>query len=487
MDLEALYRDLHSHPELSFAEHRTAGIVAEQLTALGLDVVTGIGRTGVVGVLPNGDGPTVLLRADMDALPVLEDTGLAWASTQTAVDEAGTTVPVMHACGHDIHITCLLGAVEALTPSPASDWSGTLVALFQPGEEHGGGAQVMVDDGLYEKVPTPDVVLGQHVTPLPSGMLGAHSGPAMAAVDTMEVTLHGRGGHGSRPETTIDPVVMAAATVMRLQTVVSREIAPQDTAVVTVGSLHAGSANNIIAPEATLGISIRSFNEEVRERVLGAVDRIVRAEADASGATEPPTVQFGERYPVTVNDPDATARVDCRFHGRVRRGPDLRPRRALGQRRRGQPGDGGRGSARLLDARRRRPGDGRGGDGGGHRRHRHPVEPLPALRAARTADDRHGRARAGRRRAGVAGGSLRPAGRPRAVRPLAQPWRRRRCAQFRPIGTTRRAGFARLRNIGRGRAVILPSAGRRPQAVAPARIHRVVRARSPSVSARAPM
>jgi hippurate hydrolase len=311
-DLDALYRDLHSHPELSFQEHRTAGLVAEHLRDLGLEVTTGIGRTGVVGVLANGDGPTVLLRADMDALPVLEDTGLAWASTRTATDDTGKLVPVMHACGHDIHITCLIGAVERLA-AERGEWGGTLVALFQPAEEHGGGAQVMVEDGLYEKVPRPDVVLGQHVTPLPAGMLGAHPGAAMAAVDTMEVTMHGRGGHGSRPETTIDPVVMAAATVMRLQTVVSREVAPQDTSVVTVGSLHAGTANNIIAAEAKLGISVRSFNEEVRARVLSGVERIVAAEAAASGATEPPTVEYGEQYPVTVNDPEATARLTAVF------------------------------------------------------------------------------------------------------------------------------------------------------------------------------
>ncbi|MFF1571569.1 amidohydrolase [Leifsonia sp. NPDC058292] len=311
-DLEALYRDLHSHPELAFAEHRTAGIVVERLSALGLDVTQGIGGTGVVGVLENGEGPTVLLRADMDALPVLEDTGLEWASTQTATDHTGAVVPVMHACGHDIHITCLVGAVEALVAA-RDEWTGTLVALFQPAEEHGGGAQVMIEDGLYEKVPVPDVVLGQHVTPLPAGMLGAHSGAAMAAVDTMEVTLHGRGGHGSRPETTIDPVVMAAATVMRLQTIVSRDIAPQETSVVTVGSMHAGSANNIIAAEAKLGISVRSFSEEVRARVLGSVERIVSAEAAASGATVPPTIEFGERYPVTVNDPAATERATAAF------------------------------------------------------------------------------------------------------------------------------------------------------------------------------
>jgi len=312
MDLEALYRDLHAHPELAFTEHRTAGIVADNLTELGLEVHTGIATTGIVGVLRNGDGPTVLLRADMDALPVREQTGLPWASTETVTDAAGNTVPLMHACGHDIHITCLLGAVESLNAS-RSEWSGTLIALFQPAEEHGGGAQVMVDDGLYEKIPVPDVVLGQHVLPAPAGMVGAHPGAAMAAVDTMEVTLHGRGGHGSRPETTIDPVVMAAATVMRLQTVVSREIAPQDTAVVTVGSLHAGTKNNIIAAEATLGISVRSFNEEVRQRVLDGVHRIIRAESEASGAQKAPDMEWGERYPVTVNEPDATARVNAAF------------------------------------------------------------------------------------------------------------------------------------------------------------------------------
>ena len=312
MDLEALYRDLHAHPELSFEEHRTAGIVAEQLTALGLEVHSGIARTGVAGVLRNGEGPTVLLRADMDGLPVLEQTGLPWASTATAPGDDGHPVPVMHACGHDIHITCLLGAVEQLVAT-TGEWSGTVVAVFQPAEEHGGGAEVMVQDGLYTKVPVPDVVLGQHVTPFPAGMVGAHPGAAMAAVDAFEVTLHGRGGHGSRPETTIDPVIMAAAAVMRLQTVVSREIAPQDTAVVTVGTLHAGTKNNIIAPTATLGISVRSFDETVRRHVLDGVDRIIRAEVQASGSPHEPTVEWGERYPVTVNDEDATARVNAAF------------------------------------------------------------------------------------------------------------------------------------------------------------------------------
>ncbi|WP_345762912.1 amidohydrolase [Diaminobutyricibacter sp. McL0608] len=310
--LEELYYDLHAHPELSFAEHRTAGIVADRLTALGLAVTTGIGRTGVVGVLANGDGPTVLLRADMDGLPVAEETGLPYASTQTVVDEYGHEVGLMHACGHDIHITCLIGAVERLLET-RGEWSGTVVALFQPAEEHGGGAQVMVDDGLYEKVPTPDVVLGQHVAPYPAGIVGAHAGPAMAAVDALDVTMFGRGGHGSRPETTIDPVLMAAATVMRLQGVVSREVAAFDPAVVTVGFLNAGTKSNIIPAEAGIGISIRSFDETVRERVVGAVERIVRAEAQASGATREPEFAVTERYPVTVNDPDATERTNNAF------------------------------------------------------------------------------------------------------------------------------------------------------------------------------
>ena len=214
-DSSTVYRDLHAHPELSGQEHRTAGIAAAWLRDLGLDVVDGIGGTGVVGILRNGAGPTVLLRADMDGLPVTEATGLAYASTVEGV---------MHACGHDVHVTCLLGAADRLAAARKS-WSGTLVLLLQPAEETVSGARAMVDDDLYTRVPRPDVVLGQHVAPLPAGMLGLRSGPAFAASDALRVTLHGAGGHGSRPESTVDPVVMAAATVMRLQTVVSREVA----------------------------------------------------------------------------------------------------------------------------------------------------------------------------------------------------------------------------------------------------------------------
>jgi amidohydrolase len=302
MAIDELYRDLHAHPELSFEETRTAAIAAVELRASGFDVIEGVGVTGVVGVLHNGDGPTVLLRADMDALPVAEDTGLAYASTETGV---------MHACGHDVHVACLIGAARELAATRA-EWIGTIVAVFQPAEEVGGGAQAMLDDGLYEKVPVPDVVLGQHVGPAPAGMVGAHPGAAFASADSIDITVRGRGGHGSRPETTIDPIVIAAALVGRLQTIVSREIAPQDTSVVTVGRFNAGTKNNIIPESAELGLSMRAYNEEVRLRMLGSIERIARAESAASGAPEP-IVEFAESFPVTVNDRLATERTMAAF------------------------------------------------------------------------------------------------------------------------------------------------------------------------------
>jgi hippurate hydrolase len=307
-ELAELYRDLHAHPELSYAEHRTAGIVAERLTALGLEVLTGVGVTGVVGVLRNGDGPVVLLRADMDGLPVLEATGLPYASTAVGTDPDGDQVPVMHACGHDMHVTCLLGAVAELAEDRTA-WSGTLVALFQPAEELGSGADAMIGDGLYDRVPKPDVVLGQHVIPAPAGMVIYCPGPAMAAADGLRVTLYGKGGHGSRPEAAIDPVVMAASTVLRLQTIVSREITPADTAVVTVGALQAGTKENIIPDQAILKISTRSFDESVRGRIRASIERIVMAEAAAAGAEREPEIVHTMGFPVTYNDPDATQRT----------------------------------------------------------------------------------------------------------------------------------------------------------------------------------
>ncbi|TKJ22382.1 amidohydrolase [Blastococcus sp. CCUG 61487] len=307
-DLENIYRDLHAHPELAFAEHRTAGIVADRLRALGYETTTGVGGTGVVGVLRNGPGPTALLRADMDALPVHEETGLPYASTATGTAADGSETPVMHACGHDVHVTCLLGAAATLAAERGT-WSGTLQVLFQPAEEVGGGAQSMIDDRVFDRVGRPDVVLGQHVAPLPAGLLGLRRGPAFAGADMLHIVLHGRGGHGSRPETTVDPVVMAAATVMRLQTVVSREVAGGESAVVTVGALHAGTAGNVIPERAEMRVSLRSYDTEVRERLMTSIDRIVRAEAAASGAPQEPEVHLKESFPVLVNDPDAGART----------------------------------------------------------------------------------------------------------------------------------------------------------------------------------
>ncbi|MCZ4578273.1 amidohydrolase [Gordonia amicalis] len=302
--LVELYKDLHRHPELGFQEHRTAGLVVDRLRTSGFEVTTGVGRTGVLGVLRNGDGPTIAMRADMDALPVREDTGLDYASTVTATDENGKTVPVAHACGHDLHTTCLLGAADILA-SDTSQWSGTVVLLFQPAEELGAGAQAMVDDGVWDRFPKPDVVLGQHVSPLPAGKIAGHPGASYAGSDSLRVRLVGRGAHGSMPEASVDPIVLAAATVLRLQTVISREIPSTATAVLTVGSIHAGDAANVIPGEAEIQLNIRSYNETVRGKILDSVERIVRGEAAASGAPDEPTITEIERFPVVTNDPDA--------------------------------------------------------------------------------------------------------------------------------------------------------------------------------------
>lgn len=306
--LAELYKDLHAHPELGFQEHRTSGLVAERLRALGFTVTTGVGRTGVVAVLENGRGPVALMRADMDALPVKEDTGLEYASTVTATDGRGKVVPVAHACGHDLHVTCLLGAADVLARDRAS-WSGTVVLVFQPAEELGAGAQAMVDDGLYDRVPRPDVVLGQHVAPLPAGRIAGHAGPAYAASDSLLVRIVGKGAHGSMPQASVDPVVIAAETVLRLQTIISREIPSTATAVLTVGSLHAGDAANVIPGDAEMQLNIRSYDEQVRRRILAAVDRIVKGEAATAGAPEQPVIRETERFPLVVNDAAALRRT----------------------------------------------------------------------------------------------------------------------------------------------------------------------------------
>lgn len=312
IDLNSLYRDLHSHPELSHAEHRTAGIVATHLAELGLTVTAAVGITGVVGVLENGEGPVVHLRADMDALPVREETGLEYASTVIAVDASGTGIPVMHACGHDMHVTCLIGAVEQLVKR-RSEWTGTLVAVFQPAEETMLGAKSMVTDHYVDRFPRATVVLGQHVGPLPTGVVAVRPGTTMASTDSLEIVFTGQGGHGSRPESTIDPVVAASATVMRLQTIVSREVQPGVLTVVTVGSFHAGSKSNIIPATATLGVNVRTVTAESRTRVLESISRIAAAEASASGMPVAPVITTVEQGPATVNDPTATERLRSRF------------------------------------------------------------------------------------------------------------------------------------------------------------------------------
>ena len=311
-ELESTYKDIHAHPELSMQERRTSKLAADHLQNAGYEVTTGIGATGVVGLLRNGDGPTIMLRADMDALPVKEATGLPYASTITGTDREGKTVPVMHACGHDMHVTWLMG-VASLFALTRDAWRGTLMLVFQPAEETGQGAQAMIDDGLFEKFPKPDAILAQHVMVGPSGLLSSRSGVITSAGDSLQIRLFGRGAHGSMPQSSIDPVVMAAATVLRLQTIVSREIAATDSAVVTIGLLQAGTKENVIPDEAIIKLNVRTFDESVRERVLKAIERIVNAEAEASGAPKKPEITVLDRYALVRNDPQATKRIADAF------------------------------------------------------------------------------------------------------------------------------------------------------------------------------
>ncbi|MFI1586727.1 M20 family metallopeptidase [Streptomyces halstedii] len=307
-ELENLYEDLHRHPELGLQEHRTAGKAADALRGFGYEVTDGIGGTGVVAVLANGEGPVVMARADMDALPVRERTGLPYASTVTVTDEDGTERPVAHACGHDVHVTCLIGCAQLM--SRARDaWKGTFVALFQPSEENGDGAEAMIDDGLTSKAPRPDVVLAQHVLPYPAGYVGTRTGSFLSAADSLRVTLHGRGAHGSMPQSAVDPVVLAAMIVVRLQTIVSRELAATTPAVVTVGSVHAGTGPNVIPDSAVIQLNVRTYDDASRTQVLDAVERIVKAECQASRSPEVPRIERISSFPPTVNDEAPTRRV----------------------------------------------------------------------------------------------------------------------------------------------------------------------------------
>ena len=311
-ELEALYKDLHRHPELSMQETRTAKLAADALEALGYQVTRQVGVTGVVGVLRNGDGPTVMLRADMDALPMAENTGLPYASRAESVDEDGAKTAVAHSCGHDMHVTWLVGAAHILAKRRDA-WRGTLLLVFQPGEEVARGAQAMVDDWGKHRLPKPDVILGQHVMNGPAGTVSWRPGVTLSAGDSLKIRLFGRGSHGSQPHTSIDPVVMAAATVLRLQTIVSREIAPSVAAVLTVGALQAGTKENIIPDEATIKLNMRTFDDDTREYMLKSIRRICCAECDASGAERAPEFTTLSRYPLTVNDAECLARVAAAF------------------------------------------------------------------------------------------------------------------------------------------------------------------------------
>ncbi|MDR6758497.1 hippurate hydrolase [Mycoplana sp. BE70] len=313
-ELEALYKDIHAHPELSMQETRTAGIAADRLRKAGYEVTAGVGKTGVVGLLRNGEGPTVMLRADMDALPIAEDTGLDYASTVTVKGADGNAVPVGHMCGHDMHVAWLVGATTLLS-QVRDAWKGTLMAVFQPGEETAEGARAMIDDGLLDRFPRPDVTLGQHVMVGPAGFVAGSAGPITSAADSLQIRLFGRGAHGSMPQASIDPVVMAASVVLRLQTVVSREIAATDAAVLTVGVLQAGTKENVIPDEAVIKLNVRTFDAGVRKHVLAAIERIVNAEAEASGAPRKPEVTSLDSYPLNVNDEAASLRVAEAFRG----------------------------------------------------------------------------------------------------------------------------------------------------------------------------
>jgi amidohydrolase len=309
---EAFYQDLHRHPELSHQEHRTAQQVAGQLQDDGFTVQTGIGGTGVTGVLANGSGPVVLLRCELDALPLREATGAPYASTVTVRDASGMEVGVDHACGHDLHMAAMVGMAK-LMASHRDRWHGTLIPLFQPAEETGEGAQEMVDDGLFKKIPVPDVALAQHLLPGIAGTVRTRSGPFMSAADSIKVTVYGRGGHGSTPQNTVDPVVLAAMIIVRLQTIVSREVAPGDVAVVTVGSCNAGTRSNVIPDHAVLELNLRSYSAVTRQRMMDAIQRIVRAECQASGSPKDPEFETTLTFPVTVNDAAVTDRVAKAF------------------------------------------------------------------------------------------------------------------------------------------------------------------------------
>jgi hippurate hydrolase len=310
--VEAIYKDIHQHPELSMQEVRTAGIAAQKLRDAGFTVTERIGKTGVVGLLKNGDGPIVMMRADMDALPMSEKTGLPYASTATGENQKGETVPVDHSCGHDLHTSWLLGAAAVMSEA-RQNWRGTLMTVFQPAEETAQGSQAMLDDSMMDRFPKPDVILGQHLLQFRAGTVGYRAGQTLTSADSLQVRFFGKGAHGAMPQNSIDPVVMTASAVMRLQSIVSREVAPNASVVVTIGEFHAGTAENIIPADALIKLNVRTTDEAVRNHVMEAIKRICIAEAHASNAPKDPEFEIINNYPLTVNDAEVTQKVSEAF------------------------------------------------------------------------------------------------------------------------------------------------------------------------------
>jgi amidohydrolase len=313
--IEALYQDLHRNPELAFNEHQTAKKLAERVKALGFEVTTGVGGTGIVAILKNGPGPTAMLRTELDALPVLEKTGLAFASTATAKNAAGETVPTMHACGHDVHMSAWYATAKLMAENRKA-WSGTLMLVGQPAEEPLTGSAAMLKDGLFKRFPKPDYAISMHDEgTLPAGQVGWRAGHFRASADTITITIHGQGGHGATPQETRDPVVMSARVVMALQTLISRENNPADPVVITVGSIHGGTQANIVPDQVKLMLTVRTFKPEVRQRVLASIVREVEGEAMAAGMPKKPEVNIVPGADSVYNDPELTARAVTAVQG----------------------------------------------------------------------------------------------------------------------------------------------------------------------------
>ena len=308
-EIEKLYLDLHRNPELAFQEQRTAATLAARVKALGYEVTTGVGGTGVVAILRNGPGPVVMLRTELDALPMEEKTGLPFASTVKTSSDAGELAPVAHMCGHDLHMSAWAGTAELMAKNRGR-WQGTLMLVAQPAEEIVAGATAMLRDGLFTRFPKPSYALGMHVEhTLPAGVIGFHSGYFRANSTALDITVYGKGGHGAFPHSAVDPVVIASRIVLGLQTIVSREINPMDPAVITVGSIHGGSASNIIPDQVKLQITVRSLDPAVHKRLLAAIERQANGEAIAAGAPKEPLIETRSGTDAVYNDPELTLRV----------------------------------------------------------------------------------------------------------------------------------------------------------------------------------